>query len=38
VVDEDKRIIYLKDFDLTLRFKGGLKWHGEQGRLGVIYN
>jgi putative transposase len=38
VVDEDKRIIYLKDFDLTLRFKGKLKWHGKQGRLEVIYN
>jgi transposase len=38
VVDEDKRIIYLKDFDLTLRFKGKLKWHGRQGRLEVIYN
>jgi putative transposase len=38
VVDEGKRIIYLKDFDLTLRFKGRLKWHGRQGRLEVIYN
>ena len=38
VVDEDKRIIYLKDFNLTLRFKGRLKWHGKQGRLEVIYN
>jgi putative transposase len=38
VVDEDKRIIYLRDFDLTLRFKGKLKWHGKQGRLEVIYN
>ena len=38
VVDEDERIIYLKDFGLTLRFKGGLKWRGKQGRLEVIYN
>jgi len=38
VVDEDKRIIYLKDFNLTLRFKGRLKWHGRQGRLELIYN
>ena len=38
VVDVDKRIIYLKDFNLTLRFKGRLKWHGRQGRLEVIYN
>ena len=38
VVDEDKRIIYLKDFNLTLRFKGRLKWHGKQGRLELTYN
>jgi len=37
-VDEDKRIIYLKDFKLALRFKGKLKWHGKQGRLEVIYD
>jgi len=37
-VDEDKRIIYLKDFNLTLRFKGKLKWRGKRGRLEVIYN
>lgn len=32
------RIIYLKDFKLSLSFKGKLKWHGEQGRLEIIYN
>ncbi|BAB64996.1 putative transposase for insertion sequence element [Sulfurisphaera tokodaii str. 7] len=37
-VDENKRIIYLKDFKLSLRFKGKLKWHGKQGRLEIIYN
>jgi Transposase and inactivated derivatives len=37
-VDEDKRIIYLKDFKLALRFKGKFKWHGKQGRLEVIYD
>ncbi|BDB98401.1 hypothetical protein SACC_14180 [Saccharolobus caldissimus] len=37
-MDENKRIIYLKDFKLSLRFKGKLKWHGEQGRLEVIYD
>ena len=37
-MDEDKRIIYLKDFKLALRFKGKLKWHGKQGRLEVIYD
>jgi putative transposase len=37
-VDENERIIYLKDFRLALRFKGKLKWHGKQGRLEVVYN
>jgi len=37
-VDEDKRVIHLKDFNLTLGFKGKLKWHGKRGRLEVIYN
>ncbi|ADV64978.1 RNA-guided endonuclease InsQ/TnpB family protein [Desulfurococcus mucosus] len=37
-VDEEKRTIYLKDFNLSLRFKGKLKWHGKQGRLEIIYN
>jgi putative transposase len=37
-VDENRRVIHLKDFNLTLRFKGKLKWHGKQGRLEVIYN
>lgn len=37
-VDENKRIIYLKDFKLHLRFKGKLKWYGKQGRLEVIYD
>jgi len=37
-VDENKRIIHLKDFKLVLRFKGKLKWHGKQGRLEIIYD
>jgi putative transposase len=37
-VNESERTIYLKDFNLTLRFKGKLKWHGKRGRLEVIYN
>lgn len=37
-VNEEKRIIYLKDFKLSLSFKGKLKWHGKQGRLEIIYN
>ena len=38
VVNEEKREIYLKDFHLTLKFKGKLKWKGKQGRLEIIYN
>jgi putative transposase len=37
-VDENKRVIHLKDFNLTLRFKGKLKWRGKKGRLEIIYN
>jgi len=37
-VDENRRVIHLKDFNLTLGFKGKLKWHGKRGRLEVIYN
>jgi putative transposase len=29
-VDENKRVIHLKDFNLTLRFKGKLKWRGKK--------
>jgi putative transposase len=37
-IDEENRTIYLKDFKLTLKFKGKLKWHGKQGRLEIIYD
>lgn len=37
-VNEKERTIYLKDFKLSLRFKGKLKWHGKQGRLEIIYD
>jgi putative transposase len=37
-IDEEKQEIYLKDFKLTLRFKGKLKWRGKQGRLEIQYN
>jgi putative transposase len=37
-VNESERTIYLKDFKLTLRFKGKLKWRGKKGRLEIIYN
>jgi len=37
-VDENKRVIHLKDFKLSLKFKGKLKWRGKKSRLEVIYN
>jgi len=37
-INEENRIIYLKDFKLALRFKGKLKWHGKQGRLEIVYD
>jgi len=37
-VDEDRRVIYLKDFKLALGFKGRLKWHGRLGRLEIFYD
>jgi len=37
-VDEDRRVVYLKDFKLALGFKGRLKWRGKQGRLEIFYD
>jgi len=37
-VNECERTIYLKDFKLSLKFKGKLKWHGKHGRLEIIYD
>jgi len=37
-VDEKNRTIYLKDFKLTLKFKGKLKWMGKQGRLEITFD
>jgi putative transposase len=37
-VNENNRIIYLKDFKLPIKFKGKLKWHGKQGRLEITYD
>lgn len=34
----DERTIYLKDFKLSMRFNGKLKWKGKQGRLKIIYD
>ena len=37
-VNEESKSIYLKDWKITLKFKGKLKWRGKQGRLEMIYN
>ena len=37
-VDEQRRIIILKDFGMEVRFVGRLRWFGKQGRLEIIYD
>jgi putative transposase len=37
-INEEDRTIYLKDFKLSLKFKGRLKWRGKQGRLEIAYD
>ncbi|KUO88351.1 MAG: transposase [Caldivirga sp. CIS_19] len=38
VVDEQRRVIILKDFNLEVKFTGGLRWFGKQGRLEMHYD
>ncbi|MFP3297752.1 MAG: transposase, partial [Thermocladium sp.] len=38
VVDEQRRVIILKDFDLEVKFAGRLRWFGRQGRLEIHYD
>jgi putative transposase len=38
VVDEQRRVIILKDFDLEVKFIGRLRWFGKQGRLEMHYD
>ncbi|QXJ27641.1 ISC1476 family transposase [Saccharolobus shibatae B12] len=37
-VDEERKKLILKDFDMEIDFEGRLKWHGKQGRLEIIYD
>ena len=37
-VDEQRRVIILKDFNLEVKFTGGLRWFGRQGRLEMHYD
>jgi putative transposase len=38
IVDVERRVIILKDFDLEVKFTGGLRWFGRQGRLEMHYD
>jgi putative transposase len=38
VVDEQRRVIILKDFNMEIKFVGRLRWFGRQGRLEIIYD
>jgi len=37
-VDEQRRVIILKDFNLEVKFVGRLRWYGKQGRLEMHYD
>ncbi|MFP3302575.1 MAG: transposase, partial [Caldivirga sp.] len=37
-VDEQRHVIILKDFKMAIRFTGGLRWFGRQGRLEMHYD
>jgi len=37
-VDEQRRVIILKDFNMEIKFAGRLRWLGKQGRLEIIYD
>jgi len=36
-VDEGEGRLVLKDFKLSIRYAGRIKWEGKQGRLEIIY-
>ncbi|MFP3300835.1 MAG: transposase [Caldivirga sp.] len=37
-VDVERHILILKDFKMAIRFTGGLRWFGRQGRLEIHYD
>jgi putative transposase len=37
-VDAENRVLILKDFNLEVKFAGGLRWFGKQGRLEMHYD
>jgi putative transposase len=38
IVDEQRHVIILKDFNMAIKFAGGLRWFGKQGRLEIHYD
>ena len=38
IVDVERHVIVLKDFDMEIKFVGRLRWFGKQGRLEIIYD
>jgi putative transposase len=38
IVDEQRHVIILKDFNLEIEFAGRLRWYGKQGRLEIYYD
>ena len=38
IIDVERRVIILKDFNLEIKFAGKLRWYGKQGRLEIIYD
>jgi len=38
IVDVERHVIILKDFDLEAKFIGRLRWYGKQGRLEIHYD
>jgi putative transposase len=38
IVDEQRHVLILKDFNLEIKFTGRLRWYGKQGRLEIHYD
>jgi putative transposase len=38
IVDVERHVIILKDFNMEIRFAGRLRWYGKQGRLEIHYD
>jgi len=38
IVDVERHVLILKDFNMAIRFAGRLRWYGKQGRLEIHYD